>query len=79
MITLRKWYPFVHPSQRDIREIASEKRAERLENEYKEALKANKMRVEVADLEIELYNKRAEKRTVELTMFNDRNRFDQFV
>lgn len=79
MITLRKWYPFVYPSQRDIREIASEKRAERLDAEYKQAIKANKMRIAVADLEVELYNKRAEKRTVELTMFNDRNRFDQFV
>jgi len=79
MITLRKWYPFVHPSPHDIRELASERRAERLQFEYDQALKANKMRTAVHDLEVELYNKRARQHTVELEMFSNRKRVDVFV
>jgi len=79
VITLRKWYPFVHPSPQDIRELASEKRAERLQFEYDQMVKANKMRVAVAELEIELYNKRARQHTIELEMFSNRKRVDVFV
>ena len=79
MITLRKWYPFVHPTPLDIRELASDRRAERLQFEYDQLIKANKMRVAVHELEVELYDKRARQHTVELTMFKDRKRFDVFV
>lgn len=79
MITLRKWYPFVHPSPHDVRELASEKRAERLEEEYKQGVKALKMRTELRDLELELYDKRARQNTIELGSFSDRKRFDRFV
>jgi hypothetical protein len=79
MITLRKWYPFVHPGPHDIRELASEKRAERLEEEYKQGVKALKMRTAVQELEVELYNKRARQNTIELGSFSDRKRFDRLV
>ena len=79
MITLRKWYPFVHPGPHDIRELASEKRAERLEEEYKQGVKALKMRTAVQELEVELYSKRARQNTIELGSFSDRTRFDKLV
>ena len=79
MITLRKWYPFVHPGPHDIRELASEKRAERLEEEYKQGVKALKMRTAVQELEVELYSKRARQNTIELGSFSNRTRFDKLV
>jgi len=79
VITLRKWYPFVHPGPHDIRELASEKRAERLEEEYKQGVKAIKMRTAVQELEVELYSKRARQNTIELGSFSDRTRFDKLV
>jgi len=69
MIQLHKWYPFVHPSPHDIKMLAAERRAERLEFEYKEAVKAEKLERAVDALEIELYNKRARQNTIELEMF----------
>jgi hypothetical protein len=69
MIQLHKWYPFVHPSPHDIKTLAAERRAERLEHEYKEALKGEKVERAVNALEIELYNKRARQNTIELEMF----------
>ena len=79
MIQLRKWYPFVFPSPYDIRAIALEKRAERLEYEYKQAIKAEKINQAVDALEIELYNKRARQHTIELEVFNNTRCFDKFV
>jgi hypothetical protein len=69
MIQLHKWYPFVYPSPHDIKTLAAERRAERLEFEYKEALKGEKVERAVDALEIELYNKRARQNTIELEMF----------
>lgn len=79
MITLRKWFPFVHPGPHDIRELASERRAERLQAEYDQGLKAHKMRVAVHELEVELYDKKARQHTIELSMFENRPRFDKLV
>lgn len=79
MITLRKWYPFVHPSPHDIREQAVERRAERLQFEYDQAVKAHKMRTAVHELEVELYDKRARQHTIELSMFKDRIKVDVYV
>jgi len=79
MIQLHKWFPFVFPSSYDVRAIASERRAERLEYEYKQAVKAEKVNNAVDALEVELYNKRARQNTIELEMFSDRKRFDKFV
>jgi hypothetical protein len=79
MIQLHKWFPFVHPSPYDVRAIAQEKRAERLEYEYKLALEAAKIEKAVDALEIELYNKRARQRTIELEIFNSTRHFDKLV
>lgn len=79
MIQLHKWYPFVFPKEYDVRAIASEKRAERLEAEQREEAKAQKVRDVVEAYDLELYNKRAEQHGVELEMFNDRKRFDKYV
>lgn len=79
MITLRKWYPFVHPSPHDIRALAAEQRAERIDFEYKQELKAHKMRIAVHELEVQLYDKKARQHTIELSMFENTKRFDKFV
>jgi hypothetical protein len=79
MIQLRKWYPFVFPTPYDIRAIASERRAERLEAEYKQAVEAEKVNKAVDALEIELYNKRTRQRTIELEIFNNTRHFDKYV
>ena len=72
MIQIHKWYPFVFPKEYDVRAIAAEKRAERLEFEYKQAVKAEKVRDAVDAYAIELYDKRARQHTIELSMFKDR-------
>jgi hypothetical protein len=69
VIQLHKWYPFVHPSPHDIKTLAAERRAERLEFEYKQAIKGEKVERAVDALEIELYNKKARQHTIELEMF----------
>jgi hypothetical protein len=72
VITLRKWYPFVHPTPYDVQTVALEKRAEKMQFEYDQALKAHKMRLAVHELEVELYDKRARQNTIELSMFENR-------
>jgi len=79
MIQMHKWYPFVYPKEYDVRAIAHEKRAERLEAEQREVEKAEKVRDVVKAYDLELYNKRASQHTVELEMFNDRKRFDKYA
>ena len=79
MIQLRKWYPFVFPTPYDVRAIASERRAERLEYEYKLALEAHKIEKAVDALEIELYNKRARQNTIELEIFSNKRQIDKYV
>ena len=79
MIQLHKWFPFVFPTPYDVRAIASERRAERLEYEYRLALEYEKVNKAVDALEIELYNKRAWQRTIELEIFNNTRRFDKYV
>jgi len=79
MIQMHKWYPFVYPKEYDVRAIAHEKRAERLEAEQREVEKAEKVRDVVEAYDLELYNKRASQHTIELEMFNDRKRFDKYA
>ena len=79
MIQLHKWFPFVFPTPYDVRAIAAERRAERLEYEYKLALEAAKVEKAVDALEIELYNKRARQNTIELEIFNNTRHFDKYV
>jgi len=79
MIQLHKWFPFVHPTPYDVRAIAHEKRAERLEFEYEQAVKGKKVEKAVDAYELELYNKRARQHTIELEIFNNIRHFDKFV
>ena len=79
MIQLHKWYPFVHPTPYDVKAVAHEKRAERLEYEYKLAVEAEKINKAVDALEVELYNKRARQNIIELEIFNNSRRFDKYV
>jgi len=79
MIQLHKWFPFVFPTPYDVRAIAAERRAERLEYEYRLAVEYEKVNKAVDALEVELYNKRAWQRTVELEIFNNTRRFDKYV
>jgi hypothetical protein len=79
MIQLRKWYPFVFPTPYDVKAIASERRAERLEYEYKLAVEYEKVNKAVDALEIELYNKRARQNILEIEIFNNTRHFDKYV
>ena len=79
MIQLHKWFRFVFPTPYDVRAIAAERRAERLEYEYRLAVEYEKVNKAVDALEVELYNKRAWQRTVELEIFNNTRRFDKYV
>ena len=79
MIQLHKWYPFVFPKEYDVRAIAAEARAQRLEFEYKQAVKAEMVNEAVEAYDLELYNKRAHQTTVELEIFSNRIHFDRYV
>jgi hypothetical protein len=79
MISLHKWYPFVYPKEYDVKAIAFEKRAEKLEFDYQQEVKAQKVRETIEAYDLELYDKRARQTTVELEMFKDHKRFDKFV
>ena len=79
MIQLHKWFPFVHPSPYDVRAIAHERRAERLEYEYKQAVEAEKVNKAVDAYEVELYNTRARQNTIELEIFSNTKHFDRLV
>jgi hypothetical protein len=78
MIILDKWYPMVMPKN-EIRNIAFKKAVEKVEEEYKQALKAHKVSLENYEYDVELYNKRARQNTIELEMFSNRRRFQIFV
>jgi hypothetical protein len=79
MIQLHKWYPFVFPKEYDVRAIAHEKRAEKVEFEHNLEEKAQKVREAVETYDLELYNKRARQTTIELEIFSNTKRFDKFV
>ena len=79
MITLDKWYPMVLPKQYDVKQAAFDQAVERVQEEYKQALKANKIEKATIEMEVELYDKRARQHTIELGMFEDRRRFQIFV
>lgn len=79
MLSLHKWYPFVFPTPYDVKSIAFEKRVERLQYEYDEALKAQKVRNDIEEFALELYNKRANQHTIELEIFNNHRHFDKYA
>lgn len=77
--SLHKWYPFVFPDTHDVKSIAFEKRVESLEYEYREAVKAQKVRDAIEEYALELYNKRAYQTTIEIETFNNTRHFDKYV
>jgi hypothetical protein len=69
----------VYPAQYDVKSVSFEKAVERVQEEYKQALKANKIEKQTLELEVELYDKKARQNTIELGMFENRRRFQIFV
>jgi hypothetical protein len=78
MITLDKWYPLVQPTH-TARQMAFDKAVEKVQEEYRQAVEANKLELKTIELEIELYDKRARQNTIELGSFENRRRFQIFV
>ena len=75
---LYKWYPMVVAPDYPTKTDALERRAERLDEEYKQALKMSKMEIKINDLEFELYVKKAERNQLSLEIFTNR-KLDVYV
>jgi hypothetical protein len=69
---LYKWYPMVQPGGEPTKTDALERRAEKLTEDYKQALKMKKMENKIDDLEFELYVKKAERNQLRLEIFTNR-------
>ena len=69
---LYKWYPMVQPEGYPTKTDALERRAEKLTEEYKQALKMQKMDIKIDELEFELYVKKAERNQLSLEIFTNR-------
>ena len=69
---LYKWYPMVQPGGEPNRTDALERRAERLNEDYKQALKMKKVDIKIDALEFELYVKKAERNQLNLEIFTYR-------
>ena len=62
----------VQPGGEPTKTDALERRAERIEEEYAQALKMRKMKDKIDDLEFELYVKKAERNQLSLEIFTNR-------
>lgn len=69
---IHKWYPLVNATGYPNRADALEKRAERLQEEYKQVIKMQKLRDKIVDLEFVLYVKKAEQNQLSLEIFTNR-------
>jgi len=69
---LYKWYPMVQPGGEANRTDALERRAEKLTEDYKQALKMKKVDIKIEALEFELYVKKAERNQLSLEIFTNR-------
>ena len=69
---IHKWYPMVQPGGEPTKTDALERRAERLQEEYAQALKMKKVKNKIDDLEFELYVKKAERNQLSLEIFTNR-------
>jgi hypothetical protein len=78
MITLDKWYPLVQPTY-TARQIAFDKAVEKVQEEYRYAVAANKLEFKTRELELELYSKRAHQHTIELESSYNYRRFQIFI
>lgn len=75
---LYKWYPMVQPGGEPTKTDALERRAEKLTEDYKQALKMKKVDDKIDDLEFELYVKKAERNQLSLEIFTNR-KLDMYV
>jgi len=75
---IHKWYPMVQPGGEPTKTDALERRAERLSEEYAQALKMKKVKDKIDDLEFELYVKKAERNQLSLEIFTNR-KLDVYV
>jgi hypothetical protein len=71
MIIPSKWYPMVQPRY-DFQKIVFDKAVEKVDEDYRLAIKARKVELARAELEVELYNKKARVNQLELAMFKNR-------
>ena len=69
---IHKWYPMVQPGGEPTKTDALERRAERLQEEYAQALKMKKVKDKIDDVEFELYVKKAERNQLRLEIFTNR-------
>ena len=69
---LYKWYPMVQPEGYPTKTDALERRAERLTEEYKQAVKMKKVDEKIDALEFELYVKKAQRNQLNLEIFTNR-------
>ena len=69
---LYKWYPMVQPGGEPTKTDALERRAEKLTEDYKQALKMKKIDEKIDNLEFELYVKKAERNQLNLEIFTNR-------
>jgi hypothetical protein len=72
MITLHKWYPMLGVADYPTKADVSERRAQRLQEEYDTALKFKKAKDKVDELEVELYNKKCDQHKLSLEIFQIR-------
>ena len=78
MITFDKWYPLVQPTH-TATQLAFDKAVEKVQEEYRYAVAANKLELKTLEVELELYDKKARQNTIELGSFENRRRFQIFV
>ena len=71
MIIPSKWFPSVQPRY-DFQTVVFDKAIEKVQEDYKLAIKAHKIEIKIEELEVELYNKKARVNQLELTMFTNR-------
>jgi hypothetical protein len=69
---LYKWYPMVQPEEYPTKTDVLERRAEKMTEDYKQALKMKKMDDKIDALEFELYVKKAERNQLNLEIFTNR-------
>jgi vacuolar-type H+-ATPase subunit D/Vma8 len=66
-----KWFPSVQPKY-DFQTVVFDKAVEKVQEDYKLAMKAHKIEIKIEELEVELYNKKARVNQLELTLFTNR-------
>ena len=69
---IHKWYPMTGVADYPTKTDALERRTERLQEEYAQALKMKKVKDKIDDLEFELYVKKAERNQLNLEIFTNR-------